>query len=831
YSTYFLSVDEFGTSGSIITAIMTSSLLSEDVSFPVTIDPTFTYVATGQNTYPVCDISANNCHFKTDGRYEYDNWGDMEDSPRFPFQFGSTLPGGNALSPVESISARVTYNADGDDGFADIIVLEDCGISSAGAPDGSTVQLGAFANPGGCTGNALPAYTPPTATGNPVYTYSQPTASGRMSCSSYWNECLHWSHFGVDNSHNYGHGNYVSVSDGSSSNGIFPGGTYTWEVLDSFGDGMNNNAYYGIYKRAAGGAVTNTQYGWSNVAQMSTTGFSTTGAFTIPSSEEFVIRYYCPSSSLSGCWTGENQMTIQESSGIILPQLSSGGDSLNRGPDATLALGIGEEARMTWNCGSWCTENIILWRTAGQSWSWANSWAPNGGGAFDGVTYYSNTEGTLIQNAGGTTMNIEFLVYDSNGDGTNGGSGSVEAASLGTWGTVPATPWGLRQVSMVSSESLGYISIPQIGQGTRTINLCSTAVECSDQTSSISMLSDAIANGGYIEMGLGFANSAVSQSPDQTIGSAGPGGAEFYIDKFELIIDFEEAVDDTTPPEDKTEVHYQGNTYIEGPRTLMLEIEDTEHAIDTTTANGPKLWYSIDNSNYISTPATLVSSICNAKEQTCAFTAQTSHLSHGSVVDYYWTYQDASGPTATKPNQGANPAQSATVQFTLVDPLNAGTAQKMTTLVENVKANFDGGVKTTGNTIDRQMTYFVDTNEYLFEFDTSECETYTSAGYSCFSTDSDNEYGHWDVIWQDVVNACSPGSSGCTGTSDNSLTLEASEGGQFDVSRQFGLGYNLALKYDSTVGSWVAVGIGDGSNGLRIQDRLDPNAPDTVTES
>jgi hypothetical protein len=171
------------------------------------------------------------------------------------------------------------------------------------------------------------------------------------------------------------------------------------------------------------------------------------------------------------------------------------------------------------------------------------------------------------------------------------------------------------------------------------------------------------------------------------------------------------------------------------------------------------------------------------------------------------------------------------MQFTILDPINAGTSQKLTTLVENVKANFDGGAKTSGNTIDRQMTYFVDTNEYLFEFDTSECETYTSAGYSCFSTDPDNEYGHWDVIWQDVVNACSPGSSGCTGTSDNSLTLEASEGGQFDVSRQFGLGYNLALKYDSTVGSWVAVGIGDGSSGLQIQDRLDPNAPDTNTES
>jgi hypothetical protein len=106
----------------------------------------------------------------------------------------------------------------------------------------------------------------------------------------------------------------------------------------------------------------------------------------------------------------------------------------------------------------------------------------------------------------------------------------------------------------------------------------------------------------------------------------------------------------------------------------MLEIEDSDHAIDTTTANGPKLWYSIDNSNYISVPGTLMSSVCNAKEQTCAFTAQTQHLSHGNVVDYYWTYQDASAPTATKPTQGPNPTQTSTVQFTLVDSLNAGIA-------------------------------------------------------------------------------------------------------------------------------------------------------------
>ena len=482
-------------------------------------------------------------------------------------------------------------------------------------------------------------------------------------------------------------------------------------------------------------------------------------------------------------------MTIQAQSGTVLPSLSNGGDSLARGPDASIQLAGGQEARMKWVCGTWCGENSVFWREAGGSWTNTQVWSPNGGSGSNGATYYSNNENILIQNAGGSTMDLEFLVYDSYGDGTNGGSGSVQVGPLGTWGTVPSTPWGLRQISMVSSESLGYFSVPSgTATGTRDVALCTTVVECSDSTSSISMLNDAIVNAGYIEFGLGFANSAVSSSPHQTTGSTASVGGEFYIDKFELIIDFEEATDDTTPPVDMTEVHYQGNTYIDGPRTLILEVEDSEHAIDTTTANGPKLWYSVDSSSYISASASLVSSVCNAKEQTCAFMAQTSHLSSGSVVDYYWTYQDAAGPTATKPNQGPNPTQSSTMQFTILEALTAGTAQKFTTLVENVKANYDGGAKTPGNTIDRQMTYYTDTNEYFFEFDTSECETYTSAGYSCFSTDSNNDFGHWDVLWQDVVNACSPGSSGCTGTSDNSLSLESSEGGQFDISRQLGVG-------------------------------------------
>ena len=31
------------------------------------------------------------------------------------------------------------------------------------------------------------------------------------------------------------------------------------------------------------------------------------------------------------------------------------------------------------------------------------------------------------------------------------------------------------------------------------------------------------------------------------------------------------------------------------------------------------------------------------------------------------------------------------------------------------------------------MTYYADSGEYLFEFDTSECDTYTQTTYTCFT--------------------------------------------------------------------------------------------------
>ena len=81
-------------------------------------------------------------------------------------------------------------------------------------------------------------------------------------------------------------------------------------------------------------------------------------------------------------------------------------------------------------------------------------------------------------------------------------------------------------------------------------------------------------------------------------------------------------------------------------------------------------------------------------------------------------------PTNAKPNQSPNWRQTPTMQFSVLDPFTS-TDKKLTVMVENVLASYDQGQKSSdSNTIDRQMTYYADNGEFVFEFDTSECESF-----------------------------------------------------------------------------------------------------------
>ena len=439
------------------------------------------------------------------------------------------------------------------------------------------------------------------------------------------------------------------------------------------------------------------------------------------------------------------------------------------------------------------------------------------------------------------------MVFDSQDDGTDGGYGDVESSPVGTWGTMPIDPVGQRLISMVSSKSLGYYQTSGSQDSSTTLSLCTTAATCNDPANAeLQMLMDAIANAGYIEFGLGFANTQNANTNGQSLSPhQGQGGynqdGKHYVDEFTLIIDFESNVPDTTPPVDMTPVHYQVDSYAEGPRTLFISLEDSEYAIDTTPTNGPKLWYSIDGSSPIPAASTLVHPInpnsgapeCLGKEITCTFAAQTAHVEEGETVDYYWTYSDAAGPTNAKPNQSPNGGQTATMQFSVLDPVQS-TDKKLTVLVENVLASYDQGVKSSStNTIDRQMTYYADSGEYLFEFDTSECDTYTQTTYTCFTDTAvqADQFGHWDVLWQNsgsTATDCYPGKSGCTGASDNIMDLTQDGGGMFEISKHVGTGANIAMVFDEAANAWAVAGVGASPG---IADRLEAAAPDANFEA
>ena len=159
---YFISLDDDGQTLEIITAVNTEWLLDEHTVFPVLIDPSVgantETTLTTPGSYGVCVVADVDCYTRTDGRHEMD-YGSSRHlySPWFDFEF-TTGTGGLSVSEVTayvSYTGRIWYQSGSE--YTSIQILEDCGGS---LPDGST-DLTSFANPSGCTGNALQAYTPP----------------------------------------------------------------------------------------------------------------------------------------------------------------------------------------------------------------------------------------------------------------------------------------------------------------------------------------------------------------------------------------------------------------------------------------------------------------------------------------------------------------------------------------------------------------------------------------------------------------------------------------------------------------------------------------------
>ena len=270
---------------------------------------------------------------------------------------------------------------------------------------------------------------------------------------------------------------------------------------------------------------------------------------------------------------------------------------------------------------------------------------------------------------------------------------------------------------------------------------------------------------------------------------------------------------DTTAPIDGF-VPYTGITsYKEGERTFFTNLKDNS-GIDTTSTGAPHLHYSINNGSYTAVKATTIDQ-CGSGSTDCNFRATTSSISTGDYVKYYWAYQDgaATPNMATSPAGGSGSPSTASAPsspywFFVDDAANAGSDMKMTVSMTDVRAYT---TTSTADTFDRQMTYYEDSDEYVFEFDTSDCGTGSA---SCFYTSSYYFYAMWTMRWTTTPSA---GYNGFGGTLQGSMDMHEDDGGFLSISADDGPGMNLIYLYDTSKKAWAMVGLGTDTG---IEDPL-----------
>jgi hypothetical protein len=433
--------------------------------------------------------------------------------PLFDFTFPS-----NTFT-VKNINAYLDYTR-ASSGYGGIVVMEDCGGSEP--PANAQTSLNNYANPNGCTGNPLPEYVAPPTGGAITYTFN-PANSG------------------TSNSVTVGVSPTCTV-DCSTDSGAFDAGGYDIDWKDSYGDGPNGGVLK-IYLRAAGatgslGALY-TQYSgnWYGSSQVYT--------MSVPTGQEMVVVYTC------GSYCYESSLTVTPAAvGPNLPPLPTTAAAAcspncaptgSETPTTSLNLASGKEAYMEWttSSGPGADENLIYYRTSGTT-GWSTAWdVCTGTGCTSGTTYDSYTDGIIFQTPG----TYEFLVWDTNGDGTGTGSGgSIVIADLGTTtGTSPISASGARLVSIVSTEQLANFRFWSYDSSPQTINLWSSVTSCNDQTSTVSMISDAVNAGTYIELSMNNPQSA-------NYAGSSDGFGYLYANNFWLVVELEDNTPDSTPP-------------------------------------------------------------------------------------------------------------------------------------------------------------------------------------------------------------------------------------------------------------------------------------------
>ena len=343
------------------------------------------------------------------------------------------------------------------------------------------------------------------------------------------------------------------------------------------------------------------------------------------------------------------------------------------------------------------------------------------------------------------------------------------------------------------------------GTGWKTAEICNNnnaqGTACSSSTGSHNYIINAQSNSGTVGMGARMPSSIYIYHYAYNSGSSNS-----YL---EIVYS---GGSDTDAPT-SSHVAYSGLTsYVEGERTFFTTLTDLS-GVDTTSSNGVKLFYSINNGTWTSVSATTIQS-CGSSATECRFKATTPDISAGDYVEYYWKFQDMNqgstganvGYDPAPPASTANPAtwvQSNAHWFFVDDITNAGNAKKFTVLQTDVHSGSYG--TNAAGIHDRQMTYYDHSDEYLFEWDTSNCGVGQN---SCFYASSYYFYSQWKMQWTTTP---SSGYNGYGGTQSGLENFHQSEDGYLAISARNGPQMNLLFHYDSADNAWGMVGIGDST--------------------
>lgn len=205
---------------------------------------------------------------------------------------------------------------------------------------------------------------------------------------------------------------------------------------------------------------------------------------------------------------------------------------------------------------------------------------------------------------------------------------------------------------------------------------------------------------------------------------------------------------DTSPPVTNF-VPYTGiTTHRAEARTIFFGLMDTT-GVDTTTNGGPHLWHRVNNGSWSGTRATSLGT-CLAGYY-CDFKVLIPAVNEGDYVQYYMAFQDINGQAgsgtsgnqnfATDPSGGSgspsNPTAPSSNGYNYfaqptsdADYFNSDGTKNNKWQIKITNVNQFRYYSVYRN-FDEQLTYYEDSKEYIWEYDTSRCGTGQNA---CFNT-------------------------------------------------------------------------------------------------